>query len=634
MNQVELRAVIASAFNGNKKDIAITFRNLSNMSMDVRLFISPVGRQETGSPVEKLVLHAVDTSKTKGMVIANQARLLAERASWTKIENMGFLQHEVKKPIRGLVGTLELLLQSSPESGQRTLIENVMKCCHELKTVIDQSTAVIPRPGIPVQVKDVAFDPAKVLETIQSQIDSTPLAKHLDIRVQHDDTLRGKSLKGDETRILQILSNFAWNAIRYTTTGSITLALATQRAKSGIPKNRKVVFSVADTGPGVPEDEFDFLTDTPENASGASGLRICMQVAVILGGRVFCESQKDVGSTFFLELELEVVNSSANPETQHPVQTPDWSPAMTPIPAAPTPRPTSPGPVTPVATSLSPMPRSQSFSRAVEPIDSPSTLKPSVPQPLGSPGLPGASWSFVVLREIIQDDFAMVLGESSCGDIKRQHWGTASFSSHGYRAIEEATAAAYNRCAAMFLEHNESGLPLQLTPMGLKDSEFPAPKGLIRVLVVDDEGLVSASLSSVLTKAGFHCVVCDDGTSAVTRVCQNHERFDICLMDRRMKMIHGEQATRAIRGFEQANGQSPTPVIGLSSVVDLEDQVALFRAGMDGFFIKPLNSKDIALSLKSFLEILKSRKTDLPGLSERASRSPRLRHIVDMGLLE
>eukprot|EP00293_Proteomonas_sulcata_P008761 CAMPEP_0184298652 /NCGR_PEP_ID=MMETSP1049-20130417/9418_1 /TAXON_ID=77928 /ORGANISM="Proteomonas sulcata, Strain CCMP704" /LENGTH=101 /DNA_ID=CAMNT_0026608845 /DNA_START=6 /DNA_END=311 /DNA_ORIENTATION=+ len=100
--------------------------------------------------------------------------------------------------------------------------------------------------------------------------------------------------------------------------------------------------------------------------------------------------------------------------------------------------------------------------------------------------------------------------------------------------------------------------------------------------------------------------------------------------------MHGEEATRQIREFEESTGSMGfTPIIALSGASDKEDQIAYFKAGMDGIISKPLDTKTLARSVKDSIGFIEKLHSQGPfKLADRASKPLRVRTVGQTTLFD
>ncbi|MEX0818628.1 MAG: ATP-binding protein, partial [Pirellulaceae bacterium] len=128
----------------------------------------------------------------------------------------------------------------------------------------------------------------------------------------------------DENRLRQVLVNLVSNAIKFTTTGGVTVTVDRIAERE---KPVRLRFAVSDTGVGIPVDQFDRLftafsqvdSSTTRRFGGTGlGLSICKQLVELMGGEIGLESQVGIGTTFWFEIEMATADSTMVPERKRP----------------------------------------------------------------------------------------------------------------------------------------------------------------------------------------------------------------------------------------------------------------------------------------------------------------------------
>lgn len=229
-------------------------------------------------------------------------------ANAAKSSFMAAMSHELRTPLNSIIGfsaILEKGLAGELNEEQAKQIEIINAAGRQLLGLVGNvldleriesgRTEVITRELAPV---DMAI---KLVEMVR------PLAENKGL---HISCIPGEDLpqrlRTDQLKLEQIIMNLLANGIKYTDTGSVVLSLSADEDWFR--------FTVKDTGPGVPPDQHDLIFEefyqhsTRDNVAkpvGAGlGLAIARRLADLLGGRLWLESEEDVGSTFALELPL------------------------------------------------------------------------------------------------------------------------------------------------------------------------------------------------------------------------------------------------------------------------------------------------------------------------------------------
>ncbi|XOB94525.1 ATP-binding protein [Pseudomonadota bacterium 24LQ007] len=127
--------------------------------------------------------------------------------------------------------------------------------------------------------------------------------------------------------------------------------------------------------------------------------------------------------------------------------------------------------------------------------------------------------------------------------------------------------------------------------------------GTARALVVEDNLVNQKVTEALLRKFGFQTECVTNGTDAVRRIKNDHEGYDVILMDCQMPVMDGYDATRMIRDWEQGNGQSGVPIIALTADVSEDTEKACKEAGMNDYLTKPVRRDTLREVLSRWIRV-------------------------------
>ena len=231
------------------------------------------------------------------------ARVAAEAASKAKSEFLANMSHEIRTPINGILGFTQLALGTELTGDQRDYLETVESSTKSLLNVINDILDFSKIEAGRMELERSSFALGDCVEAAVRTLSATALQKGLDLKCELE-TDRANQVIGDSVRLRQVLLNLIGNAIKFTPTGSVSVALKlTQEGE----RDCLAHFSVADTGIGIAIEKQQSIFEPFRQAEGSTtrkyggtglGLAISARLVEMMGGRLWVESQKGRGSTF------------------------------------------------------------------------------------------------------------------------------------------------------------------------------------------------------------------------------------------------------------------------------------------------------------------------------------------------
>lgn len=233
----------------------------------------------------------------------------AESASREKAQFLAAISHEMRTPLTGILGALELLSRTRLTESQTTYLQTADRSGHALLSVIsdvlDISRIEASRIELDLETLDLDGIVGDVVEIIGKLAADHGNIIHVDI-----DRTMPAALTGDTARIRQVLLNLATNAAKFTRNGTIAISVTRLMETNG---QTEVQFSVHDTGPGISDSDkaklfrsFSQLSNGVEHPMGGSGLGLAISSRLVdmMKGSIGVESRIGKGSTFWFRLPL------------------------------------------------------------------------------------------------------------------------------------------------------------------------------------------------------------------------------------------------------------------------------------------------------------------------------------------
>lgn|GEM_PF-3270880 len=235
----------------------------------------------------------------------------ARAAALARTRFVATVSHEVRTPINGILGMADLLSDTDLDDEQDSYVAMLQSAGRALLNVINDVLDFSKIEGGHLRLQPTAFSPRDVVEGALALLAERAHGRGLELGswIAHGVP---PTVIGDANRVEQVLLNLLGNAVKFTTSGGVSVRLSVLRETRSGPVLR---FEVVDTGIGIAEDvlprlfapfeQGDPLTTRRFGGTGL-GLAICRRLADLMGGDITVESEVDVGSVFRFDLPVEL----------------------------------------------------------------------------------------------------------------------------------------------------------------------------------------------------------------------------------------------------------------------------------------------------------------------------------------
>jgi len=254
-----------------------------------------------------------------------QAKQLAESANRIKGEFLANMSHEIRTPLNSILGMANLALNQEASPKGRDYLDKIRLSGEHLLGIIDDILDFSKLDAGKLKIDVADFDLRRVLESVNNLVAGKAAAKGLELVFDTDAGL-SLNLRGDPLRLVQILANYADNAVKFTERGRVTV----RTRKIGEDEaGCRVRFEVQDTGIGIGEAEkarlfqpfqpFQQLDASATRQYGGTGLGLAISrqlAAMMRDGEVGVESVPGQGSTFWFSVRLDKSGRPVGPERE------------------------------------------------------------------------------------------------------------------------------------------------------------------------------------------------------------------------------------------------------------------------------------------------------------------------------
>lgn len=240
--------------------------------------------------------------------LAQSRQQLAEQHSEAKSRFLATLGHEIRTPMTGVLGMAELLQGSALDARQRGQVEAIQRAGRHLLRLVNDALDLARIEAGKLSLEDAPFELRPLLAEVARLLQPLASAKGLHFSLECDAAVPA-ALRGDATRVRQILFNLGHNAIKFCERGGVAVQVAWQDPEG-------LFLRVRDSGPGLSAGQqarlfrrFEQGDATEPGRYGGSGLglAICQELAAAMGGSIGLHSEPGRGAEFRVELPLPAV---------------------------------------------------------------------------------------------------------------------------------------------------------------------------------------------------------------------------------------------------------------------------------------------------------------------------------------
>ena len=547
-----------------------------------------------------------------------QSRDQALHMALMKAQFAATVSHEVRTPLNGVVGMLDMLKEMRLTKPQQECVEVAWNSAHTLVALINDILDFSKIEARKLELEEIDLDLRKLLEEVIELLANQVQQKGLELGYLLAPGVPDR-IKGDSLRLRQVLINLIGNAVKFTEHGEVAVRIS---CTAGSGEYINLRFEVSDTGIGMDEEAvrhvFESFTQADRSTTrkyGGTGLgmTISKQLVELMGGEIGVSSQRGQGTTFWVAILCK------------------------------------PGEVQPFIA------EEALLGVRVLVVEESEIVRGFLEQSLTRHGMScravcSGAEALMELGRAQQDKTPYLLAIMGLGssneesaDLVRRIRSDAALATTRLLLLDRYGSPQSDRAAGA---DGYLGKPLRLNRLldairhllsgeetrAIMPVSLPLPSAAsaatmeYRVLVVEDNRTNQVVAAGMLAMSACHCEFAANGWEAMEAA--RYSRFDLILMDCNMPEMDGYEVTARIRNFEEPQGWR-TPIVAMTANTQAGDAEKCLAAGMDDYLAKPITLVELRHKLERWLiHGTQAERTVAPALQLSAPEDSPLDRIV------
>ena len=509
----------------------------------------------------------------------------AEAATKAKSEFLSNMSHEIRTPMNAVIGFSDLLRHTKLDDVQIDYVETICSSGELLLSLINDILDISKIESQKVTLEEIDFDLEYMIDSILKLLRQRVKGKKMELILMYPENIP-RYLKGDPTRIRQILINLVGNAIKFTDEGTVTVAVRQHAGE--IAANAEMVeleLSIKDTGIGIPKDKhraiFEAFTQvdssiTRKYGGTGLGLTITQSLVKLMGGTIRVESEEGKGTDFIITLALKkgrpaiydniTLIDSEGLRAKRAIIVDDNAQSREILANFC------------VSAGMEVVCSVESASKAREWLEKEENATDVVLSDIMMPGTDGYSLCKEIRRNDRLKAIPVIALTSDAMPGAAEKTSNAGFDA--YLSKPFTRNDFYGILQAVFGDARKGNRRIITRHM----VQELLTKG-ISVLVAEDNPLNQKLMGILLNK--MDCVADMAGNGREALEMAEKKKYDVILMDIQMPVMDGFKATECIR----TQLKQTTPIIALTAKVFQEDREKCATCGMNDFLSKPVEAK-------------------------------------------
>ncbi len=510
-----------------------------------------------------------------------QEQIRAEEASEAKSLFLANMSHEIRTPLNGIVGFTELLKNTDLNGEQKEFVDIIEKSSENLLEIINNILDLSKIESNKIEIENIVFNPMEEFESAVDIYAVKAAEKNIDLGCFIDPRLV-QPVKGDPTKIKEVLINLLSNAVKFTNqNGAINVEI--RKVQSSTPDKTAISFSVEDTGIGISPDKKQHIFEAFSQADTSItrkfggtglGLTISARYVELMGGKLDLESEVGKGTRFFFTLEFE----------EMPKMNEDMAGQFANVVLA-------------FLTSIAKTKKQDQYIKEYMDYFGAGLIPFHTPDELIKLAKERRAQASLIDADYASDNELRRMGKTSlhCNIIIKstQQQRLEALRLHCQKIVYEP--ATYSKLVALLkIASSKTSQKTKKEAITSENIRFKA-----KALVAEDNTINQKLIKRTLNDLGIEVDLASNGLEAFEK--RRNGDYDIIFMDISMPVMDGVEATHEILDYEEDENLPHIPIVALTANALKGDRERFLGEGLDEYTTKPLVKEEIISILKKFL---------------------------------